>query len=60
MRGALSTMKSGKKLEPPREETRKKMRPVTKAEFNKLVQKAIKTPSKKSSSKSTQKRNPED
>jgi hypothetical protein len=48
-------MKSGKKLEAPREETRKKMRPVTKAEFNKLIQKAIKTPSKKSSSKATPK-----
>jgi hypothetical protein len=52
-------MKSGRKLEAPREETRKKMRPVTKAEFNKVVQKAIKTPSKKSSAKSTQKSNPE-
>lgn len=44
-------MKSDRKLEAPREETRKKMRPVTRAEFNKLVQKAIQTPSKKSSSK---------
>jgi len=49
-------MKSSRKLEAPREETRKKMRPVTKADFNKLVQKAIQTPSTKSSSK---KRRPE-
>jgi hypothetical protein len=46
-----AAMKSGRKLEAPRDETRKKMRPVTKADFNKLVQKAIQTPSTKSSSK---------
>ncbi|HYA61711.1 MAG TPA: hypothetical protein VED66_00825 [Candidatus Sulfotelmatobacter sp.] len=44
-------MKSGHKLEAPREETRKKMRPVTRAEFMTLVQKAIQTPGKKASAK---------
>jgi hypothetical protein len=44
-------MKSEQKLEAPREETRKKMRPVTRAEFTRLVQKAIQTPSKKVSAK---------
>ena len=45
-------MKSSQKLEAPREETRKKMRPVKRDEFAALVHKAIHTPSKKSSSKS--------
>lgn len=44
-------MKTVRKLELPREETRKKMAPVTREEFNALVQKAIQTPSKKSSPK---------
>jgi hypothetical protein len=44
-------MKSERKLEAPREETRRKMRPVTRAEFTTLVQKAIQTPSKKPSAK---------
>jgi BMFP domain-containing protein YqiC len=44
-------MKSNRKLELPREETRKKMAPVTREEFEALMQKAIQTPSKKSSPK---------
>jgi len=41
-----------KKLE-PREETRKKMRPMTRDAFTAIVAKAIKTPSKKAPPKST-------
>jgi BMFP domain-containing protein YqiC len=44
-------MKPARKLELPREETRKKMAPVTREEFEALMQKAIQTPSKKSPSK---------
>jgi len=40
-------------LEAPREETRKKMRPVKREEFTALVEKAIQTPSKKNASKSS-------
>lgn len=47
----MSRMKSSRKLELPREETRKKMAPVTREEFEALVQKAIHTPSKKPSPK---------
>lgn len=50
-------VKTTPKLEAPREETRKKMRPVRREEFTALVQKAIETPSKKSSSKPTRARN---
>ncbi|HKF40379.1 MAG TPA: hypothetical protein VKB21_04790 [Candidatus Acidoferrum sp.] len=45
-------MKTVRKLELPREETRKKMGPVTREEFNALVQKAIQTPGKKTQGKS--------
>ena len=51
VRGKLLRMKSSRKLELPREETRKKMAPVTREEFEALVQKAIHTPSKKPSPK---------
>jgi hypothetical protein len=44
-------MKPARILELPREETRKKMAPVTRDEFEALVQKAIHTPSKKFSPK---------
>jgi hypothetical protein len=43
-----ATVKSGHKLEAPREETRKKMKPIKREEFTELVEKAIRTPSKKS------------
>jgi hypothetical protein len=43
-------MKPSHKLETPREETLKKMRPVKREEFTALVQKAIHTPSSKKSS----------
>jgi len=46
-------MKPGNKPETPRDETRRKMGPVTREEFTSLVQKAIHTPSKKASSKTT-------
>jgi len=42
-------MKSGQPLEGPREETRKKMRPVKREDFTALAQKAILTPARKSS-----------
>jgi len=51
-------MKSEHKLEAPREETRKKMRPVARTEFTTLVQKAIQTPSKKASAKRKRSENP--
>lgn len=44
-------MKSGHKIEAPRDETRKKMRPVKRDEFTALVQRAIHTPSKKPTGK---------
>jgi hypothetical protein len=46
-------MKSAHKIEGPREETRKKMKPVKRDEFTALMQKAIHTPSKKSAGKTT-------
>ena len=42
-------MKSGQPLEGPREETRKKMRAIRREDFTALAQKAIQTPSRKSS-----------
>lgn len=44
-------MKATRKPEAPREETKKKMRPVKRDDFNELVQKAIRTPSRKPSAK---------
>jgi len=42
-------VRSGQPLEGPREETRKKMRPIRREEFTALAQKAIQTPGRKSS-----------
>jgi hypothetical protein len=53
-RDTLSAVKPGQKTDGPREETRKKMRPVRRDEFNALVQRAIQTPAKKPSGKMAQ------
>jgi hypothetical protein len=37
----------------PREETREKMRPITREQFTRLINKAIKTPASKPAPKST-------
>ena len=45
-------MKQTRKVLEPREETRKKMRPITRDTFTAIVDKAIKTPSRKPAPKS--------
>jgi hypothetical protein len=44
-------MKQTRKVLEPREETRKKMQPMTRDTFTAIVDKAIKTPSRKTASK---------
>lgn len=51
-------MTSESKLEAPREETRKKMHPVKRDEFTKLVNRAIHTSSKKAPAKAARSENP--
>jgi hypothetical protein len=47
-----TVMKQTRKILEPREETRKKMRPITRDTFTAIVNKAIKTPSRKPAPKS--------